>query len=151
MPKNLTKKNYKFPRRFSRKYCLSKTCKEMGFTERASCRPYKNCYRMKGGNTHSKSKKSNKTSGTVHPSKDHTNHPSFIYHSENISYTSHPSKDTPYGKRTVVNIKNGTGHKEFETLNKMGKTLKVKKQKLSSNEINELKKGNYIPGLWLGV
>ena len=43
----LTKK-YKFPRRFSRGHCMRKTCKKMGFTEKASCRPYKNCY-MKGG------------------------------------------------------------------------------------------------------
>lgn len=38
-------KSYKFPRRFTRKHCMSKPCKRMGFTEKASCRPYKNCYR----------------------------------------------------------------------------------------------------------
>ena len=41
-------RKYKFPRRFSRGHCMRKTCKKMGFTEKASCRPYKNCY-MKGG------------------------------------------------------------------------------------------------------
>jgi hypothetical protein len=37
-------KPYKFPRRFSRAHCKKKPCNKMGFTERASCRPYKNCY-----------------------------------------------------------------------------------------------------------
>ena len=36
---------WKFPRRFSRAHCMKKTCKQMGFTERSSCRPYKNCFR----------------------------------------------------------------------------------------------------------
>ena len=38
-------KSFKFPRRFTRKHCMGKPCKRMGFTEKASCRPYKNCYR----------------------------------------------------------------------------------------------------------
>lgn len=37
-------KTYKYPRRFSRNYCMKRPCKKMGFTERSSCRPYKNCY-----------------------------------------------------------------------------------------------------------
>lgn len=37
-------KAYAFPRRFSKTYCKKRPCKRMGFTERASCRPYKNCY-----------------------------------------------------------------------------------------------------------
>lgn len=36
---------YRFPRRYSRKFCRRTTCKRMGFTQKASCRPYKNCYR----------------------------------------------------------------------------------------------------------
>ena len=40
-------KTYKYPRRFSRKYCKKTPCKKMGFTQKASCRPYKNCYRNK--------------------------------------------------------------------------------------------------------
>jgi hypothetical protein len=31
-------------RKYSRKYCKKTTCKRMGFTQKASCRPYKNCY-----------------------------------------------------------------------------------------------------------
>ncbi len=32
-------------RKMTRKYCKKTPCKKMGFTQRASCRPYKNCYR----------------------------------------------------------------------------------------------------------
>lgn len=32
-------------RLMSRKYCKKTPCRRMGFTQRASCRPYKNCYR----------------------------------------------------------------------------------------------------------
>ena len=34
-------------RRFTRKQCKKFTCKTMGFTQKASCRPYKNCYRSR--------------------------------------------------------------------------------------------------------
>lgn len=36
-------------RRFTRKQCKKFTCKKMGFTQKASCRPYKNCYRHSAG------------------------------------------------------------------------------------------------------
>ena len=36
---------FKFPRRFSRSYCKKMRCAKMGFTQKASCRPYKNCYK----------------------------------------------------------------------------------------------------------
>jgi hypothetical protein len=39
-------RNYTFPRRFSKTYCKKRACNKMGFTEKASCRPYKNCYRL---------------------------------------------------------------------------------------------------------
>lgn len=119
---------------------MSKSCNKMGFTEKASCRPYKNCYTVKGGK-----------SGHVQPSIKYTNHPTFVLHSENISYTSHPTKNTPFGKRTIVNIANGVGHKKIETFDKKGKTLKANKKKLTSSEINKLKQGNYVPGLWISV
>jgi hypothetical protein len=32
-------------RLMSRKYCKKTPCRKMGFTQKASCRPYKNCYR----------------------------------------------------------------------------------------------------------
>jgi hypothetical protein len=34
-------------RKMTRKYCKKTPCKKMGFTQRASCRPWKNCYRNK--------------------------------------------------------------------------------------------------------
>lgn len=42
-------------RRFTRKQCKKFTCAKMGFTQKASCRPYKNCYKSK-----KKTKKSRK-------------------------------------------------------------------------------------------
>jgi hypothetical protein len=38
------RKSYKMPRKMSRKYCKKTPCKKMGFTQRSSCRPYKNCF-----------------------------------------------------------------------------------------------------------
>ena len=40
-------RRYKMPRKMTRKYCKKTPCKKMGFTQRASCRPWKNCYRNK--------------------------------------------------------------------------------------------------------
>lgn len=31
-------------RKMSKKYCRKTTCRRMGFSQKASCRPYKNCY-----------------------------------------------------------------------------------------------------------
>jgi hypothetical protein len=39
------KKTAKFPRKFSKSHCLKRSCNKMGFTEKASCRYYKNCYK----------------------------------------------------------------------------------------------------------
>jgi hypothetical protein len=38
-------KKFKKPRKYSKSYCNSTPCDEMGFTQKASCRPYKNCYK----------------------------------------------------------------------------------------------------------
>ena len=37
-------KRWKMPRKMSRKYCKKTPCRKMGFTQRSSCRPYKNCF-----------------------------------------------------------------------------------------------------------
>jgi hypothetical protein len=42
-----TRRTFRRPRLMSRKYCKKTPCRRMGFTQRASCRPYKNCYRSK--------------------------------------------------------------------------------------------------------
>ena len=38
---------YKRSRKMTRRYCKKTSCRKMGFTQKASCRPYKNCYRKK--------------------------------------------------------------------------------------------------------
>jgi hypothetical protein len=38
---------YKRTRKMTRKYCKKTPCRKMGFTQKASCRPYKNCYKNK--------------------------------------------------------------------------------------------------------
>jgi hypothetical protein len=40
-----TRRRFKKHRLMSRKYCKKTPCRRMGFTQKASCRPYKNCYR----------------------------------------------------------------------------------------------------------
>ena len=45
--KKTKKSNYKEPRKWSESHCKSKSCDDMGFSEKASCRPYKDCYRGK--------------------------------------------------------------------------------------------------------
>jgi hypothetical protein len=42
-------KKKKGGRRFTRKQCKKFKCAKMGFTQKASCRPYKNCYRSTAG------------------------------------------------------------------------------------------------------
>jgi hypothetical protein len=40
------KGRFAFPRKYSRSYCMATPCHRMGFSQRASCRPYKNCFPM---------------------------------------------------------------------------------------------------------
>lgn len=42
--KAATTGGFRMPRKYSRKYCKKTACKKMGFTQRSSCRPYKNCF-----------------------------------------------------------------------------------------------------------
>lgn len=39
------KKSAKYPRKYSKTYCVQTPCDKMGFSQKASCRPYKNCYK----------------------------------------------------------------------------------------------------------
>ena len=48
---------WKGGRRFTRKQCKTFTCAKMGFTQKASCRPYKNCYRQKSKRKTSKNRR----------------------------------------------------------------------------------------------
>jgi hypothetical protein len=43
--KSVRRKSFKSPRKWSQSYCKKTPCKKMGFSQKASCRPYKNCYR----------------------------------------------------------------------------------------------------------
>lgn len=155
----MSAKTYKFPRRFSRSHCMSKPCNKMGFTEKASCRPYKNCYRTKGGKpktlknkrSSSSSKRSSSkrsVSGNVNPHKEHANKPDFVYHSEHTTFTTHPATGTPFGKKTVVNVQNGKASKALMTLNANGNVIKTQKCPLDNNELTAIKEGKYVPGMW---
>jgi hypothetical protein len=42
--KGEVKEGFKKPRKWSESYCKKTPCKNMGFSQKASCRPYKNCY-----------------------------------------------------------------------------------------------------------
>jgi len=35
---------YNKKRKMSKSYCEKTSCSDMGFSQKASCRPYKNCY-----------------------------------------------------------------------------------------------------------
>lgn len=39
------KKTAKYPRKWSKEYCKKTPCKKMGFSQKSSCRYYKNCYK----------------------------------------------------------------------------------------------------------
>lgn len=45
--------SYKMPRKWDKEHCESKSCDEMGFSEKASCRPYIDCYGGKTGSSSS--------------------------------------------------------------------------------------------------
>lgn len=115
---------------------MKKPCAAMGFTERASCRPYKNCY--KGGAATKRSSRK-------------VNHPKFFYKTEHISMTSHPMAGEPYGKRTVVTVENGKGSARHEELNRAGHASIVNEKKLKQSEIKKITNGNFVPGLFAGV
>lgn len=42
-PKVGGRRRWKMPRKMTRRYCKKTACKRMGFTQRASCRPWKKC------------------------------------------------------------------------------------------------------------
>ena len=44
MPVRNKTRRFKKKRLMSKAYCKKTPCKRMGFTQKASCRPYKNCY-----------------------------------------------------------------------------------------------------------
>jgi hypothetical protein len=139
-------KKWSFPRRFSKAHCMSKSCDKMGFTEKASCRPYKNCYH--GGRMTTRKNSPKKTDKRSKATVRANNHPRMIYESTHTTFTSHPAKGEPHGVRTTVSLKNGEGVKKIEALNKRGKTIKSKSAPIHNSHFNEIKNGKYVPGLW---
>jgi hypothetical protein len=143
-------KQWTFPRRFSKTHCMKKTCKQMGFTEKASCRPYKNCYN--GGTRSGPSKRSTRRRGRSTTRRSgiprSALHPAIQYKSQHLTFTSHPAKGEPHGLMTVVALKNGRGTKAIRQLNRKGKTLKSNTKPLKKHEMDQILKGNYVPGLW---
>jgi hypothetical protein len=117
----------------------------MGFTQKASCRPYKNCYK---GGVRTTRKKQQRSS--VRSDKKNHKEPKFYYHSEHFSMTSHPADGEPFGSKTVVTINKGKGTKTMANLNKAGNVTKQTKKTLKKTEVKEIVKGNYVPGLWTG-
>lgn len=63
---------FKTPRKWSKAHCESKSCDEMGFSEKASCRPYKNCYTPKSTSKRSHIDSSNLRKRLEHDSRDVT-------------------------------------------------------------------------------
>ena len=138
-------KKWSFPRRFSKAHCMSKSCNKMGFTEKASCRPYKNCYHGGRMTTRKNSPKASKEHKATVVAK---NHPHMIYESTHTTYTSHPAKGEPYGVRTTVSLKNGEGVKKIEKLNQRGKTIKSKSSPIHNSHLDLIRNGKYVPELW---
>lgn len=128
---------------------MKKPCKSMGFTQRASCRPYKNCYKHSGGSVTRKNR-SSRSSRKTKNQKNELNKPAFLYHSTSYSFTSHPEKGSPHGKINTINIKNNKGHERFEILDKKGKPIKVKNKALNEEKINKIVEGSR-PGLIISV
>lgn len=117
----------------------------MGFTQRASCRPYKNCYK---GGAKTRKASSKREPGNLRAKTHKVAHPTFVYKSEHVTFTSHPEAGEPFGMKTVVEVKNGKGTKELYRLNEAGATIKHNSKKLKAKEIKELTQGNYVPGLF---
>ncbi|NBY39870.1 MAG: hypothetical protein EBQ66_02955 [Flavobacteriia bacterium] len=74
----------------------------------------------------------------------------FVYESvtTNWSSSSSPKNDKIYGTRNIVTIKNGKGKKVKESLNKEGNVIERNAKTLKKKEIEQIKSGTFVPGLW---
>ena len=52
------------------------------------------------------------------------------------------------GRRNIVSIRNGKGHKRVERLGSRGEVLDTKNRSLTSPERNQILRGKFVPGLW---
>ena len=93
----------------------------MGFTQRASCRPYKNCYR--GGS------RKKKRGLTIRKSRKSVVNPSVRIFQQSYSYSSNPAAGKPYGHLVRVLYENGKEVRTEADLNKAGKPINNKHNK----------------------
>jgi len=113
----------------------------MGFTQKASCRPYKNCY--KGGSkkteivnikmpkslqrqkpTLKKRSTLKRKRNTIRKSKK--NGSSIRVFQQSYSYSSNPAPGKPYGHLVKVSYANGKGQRSEANLDKSGKPINIK-------------------------
>lgn len=71
---------------------------------------------------------------------------SFTYHSEQVHSEFQNGKGQT--RRNIVSIRNGKGHKAVETYNSKGRKLNSTKKALTTAEMDCIKKGKFIPGLF---
>ena len=104
----------------------------MGFTQKASCRPYKNCY--KGGSRKKEilnikmptTRRSGRKSGRKSRKSAAVKPPAVSIFQQSYTYSSHPAPGRPYGHLVRVSYENGKGVRAEANLNKAGKPIKLK-------------------------
>lgn len=69
-----------------------------------------------------------------------------FYESSQTNFHSVDGKEE--GIRKSVSIKNDLGMKKVEKLGKDGAIVSSKTRKLTKKEINNIREGNFVPGLW---
>lgn len=72
----------------------------------------------------------------------------FVYESITTNWASSPKNGKVYGTRNIVTIKNSKGKKIKEALNKNGNVIERNSKTLKKKEIDQIKSGNFVPGLW---
>lgn len=65
-----------------------------------------------------------------------------------MQWSSSPKTGKVHGTRNSVTVKNGKGYKIKEALNAQGKVIQRKKQTLKKKEIQNIVRGNFMPGFW---
>ena len=125
----------------------------MGFTEKASCRPYKNCYKSTGGSKKIFSKNRKMPASSVRKTKKSrrvvsrkrssrgsrgsimTNNkvrkneeePLIAVFKQSYSYSSNPAPGMPFGQVVAISYKNGKTKKMEAELNKQGLPINTKR------------------------
>lgn len=131
----------------------------MGFTEKASCRPYKDCYKSTGGSkkifsknikmpatsvrktkkskrvvSRKRSSRGNKGSLMTNKVNKSTVEPLIAVFKQSYSYSSNPAPGMPYGHVVAISYKNGKTKKMESELNKQGLPINSKRS-LKTNPV----------------